>query len=86
MIRRHTVALTGLVWVSLLASSQVRSDDAEIDFNREIRPILAENCFYCHRQDGNKRKGDLRLDQRDAAVDSQAIVPFDTSASVLLQR
>lgn len=86
MIRRHTVALTGLVWISLLASSQVRSDDAEIDFNREIRPILAENCFYCHGQDGNKRQGDLRLDQRDAAVDSQAIVPFDTSASVLLQR
>ncbi len=86
MIRRHTVALTGMVWISLLASSQVRSDDAEIDFNREIRPILAENCFYCHGQDGNKRQGDLRLDQRDAAVDSQAIVPFDTSASVLLQR
>jgi len=86
MIRRHTVALTGLVWISLLASSQVRSDDAEIDFNREIRPILAENCFYCHGQDGNKRQGDVRLDQRDAAVNSQAIVPFDTSASVLLQR
>jgi len=60
--------------------------DAEIDFNRDIRPILAENCFYCHGQDGNKRQGGVRLDQREAAVDSGAVVPFDESSSVLLQR
>jgi len=86
MIRRHAVAVAGLVCLSVMAPSQVCGDDAEIDFNREIRPILAENCFYCHGQDGNKRQGGLRLDQREAAVDSAAIVPFDTSESVLLQR
>lgn len=86
MIRRHAVAVAGLVCLSVMAPSQVCGDDAEIDFNREIRPILAENCFYCHGQDGNKRQGGLRLDQREAAVDSGAIVPFDTSESVLLQR
>ncbi|MBM4022752.1 MAG: DUF1549 domain-containing protein [Planctomycetes bacterium] len=57
-----------------------------IDFNRDIRPILAENCFYCHGQDGNKRQADLRLDDRKAAVDAGAIVPGDVGASSLLER
>ena len=35
-----------------------------IDFNRDVRPILSENCFYCHGQDAAQAKGDLRLDVR----------------------
>lgn len=58
----------------------------EIDFNREIRPILAENCFYCHGQDSNKRQGDLRLDLRDSAIQPGAIVPGDAPKSKLFQR
>ena len=48
-----------------------------LDFNRDIRPILSENCFYCHGQDANKRQADLRLDMRDAAIEAGAIVPKD---------
>ncbi len=59
---------------------------AGVDFNREIRPILSENCFYCHGQDPNHRKADLRLDQRAGALEGQAFVPGDPAASELVKR
>ena len=57
-----------------------------LDFNRDVRPILSENCFYCHGQDGQKREADLRLDDRQAAIDAGAIVPGEPGASTLLER
>jgi hypothetical protein len=74
-----TVAL-----VASIGSSHV--DAQSIDFNREIRPILSENCFYCHGQDGNKRQGELRLDDRDAALKAGAITPGDLAKSTLIER
>lgn len=57
-----------------------------VDFNTEVRPILSENCFYCHGPDANKRKAKLRLDVRDDALAKKAFVPGDPAASELIKR
>ena len=58
----------------------------KLSFNRDIRPILAENCFACHGPDSAARKADLRLDRREAAVKAGAIVPGKPDESELIQR
>jgi hypothetical protein len=66
-------------------SFTARANDG-IDFNRDIRPILAENCFSCHGQDGSKRKAGLRLDEQASAIETGAVVPKDPAASELVKR
>src|SRR6188474_2664385 len=64
---------------------------ADIDFARDIRPILSDHCFACHGPDANKRKADLRLDLKDPAFGKAksgavAIVPGDLEKSELVRR
>lgn len=62
-----------------------------IDFTRQIRPILANNCLNCHGPDGAERKAGLRLDVRDVALapaesGEKAIVPGRPEQSELIKR
>ncbi|WP_189570024.1 DUF1553 domain-containing protein [Roseibacillus persicicus] len=59
---------------------------AEIDFSRDIQPLLSENCYFCHGTDPEHREADLRLDIRDDAIEAGAIVPGDPSKSEIVSR
>src|SRR5262249_23235045 len=58
----------------------------KLEYNRDVRPILAENCFACHGPDSAARKAKLRLDQRDEAIKAGVIVPGKPDDSPLVER
>ena len=74
----------------LLALAWSAMADAKVSFNREIRPILSEQCFSCHGFDAKHRKADLRLDTREGALAEndgvRAIIPGDPAKSELWKR
>ena len=68
------------------ASAGATTPPAALSFNRDIRPILSENCFHCHGPDKNHREANLRLDDRDAAIADFAWVPGSPETSEAIQR
>jgi mono/diheme cytochrome c family protein len=85
MIRRGCTIAAWSCLVSL-ALPALAADADKIGYNRHIRPILADNCFACHGPDSAARKADLRLDQRELAVEMGAIAPGKPEESALVER
>jgi mono/diheme cytochrome c family protein len=76
---------------AMLVGGGAGSTAATVDFTRDVRPILSQNCFACHGPDEHDRRGGLRLDDRDAAIaeldsGSRAIVPGRPDESELVAR
>ncbi len=76
--------------VLLLAAGAPPPDEARVDYTRDIRPILANNCLLCHGPDAKNRKGDLRLDSREGALADRggyaAVAPGKPDKSELYRR
>ena len=83
------IAWKSVGFVSTLVAvflSTAPANAQKVDYNRDVRPILSENCFTCHGPDKNHRKADLRLDIRESAISLGAIKPGDVMQSELIAR
>ncbi|MGV3660495.1 MAG: PSD1 and planctomycete cytochrome C domain-containing protein [Prosthecobacter sp.] len=75
-----------LLFTTLAAAAAEPPVPAKIEFNRDVRPILSDNCFYCHGPDPKHREADLRLDVREEAVTAKALVPGKVAESEVIAR
>src|SRR5690348_11292629 len=83
-LRNPYLASGLLCCVVLQATAHAGATPARIEFNRDIRPIITENCDACHGPDKNQRKAKLRLDVREIALARGAIVPGKPEESKLV--
>ena len=79
------------IFLCVAAARQARAGDPPpraVDFDRDIRPILADACYKCHGPDAAKRQADLRLDVRAGAFADRggtpAVVPGSPAQSAMI--
>ena len=78
---RFALAVSAVVALATAAPA-----DEKLQYNRDVRPILAENCFPCHGPDSAARKAKLRLDVREQAVEMGALAPGNPGDSEAIAR
>src|SRR5688572_26077065 len=83
---RTMIQVAGCVGLTTLHAGAADGVPETVEFNRDVRPILSDNCFYCHGPDASHRKGKLRLDVREQALAREAFVPGKPAESELVLR
>jgi cytochrome c553 len=85
-IQRGSGLATIVVCCACVPAFAADPPGGKLQYNRDVRPILADNCFACHGPDSAARQADLRLDKREIAVEMAAITPGDPESSEAIRR
>ena len=92
--RRFTSLTAGAALIALVSAVSLRASaqppaaaPAPLSFNRDIRPILANNCFACHGPDEKKRETDFHFDTKEGMfLEEGIVVPGSAAKSVLVKK
>ncbi|HIF33420.1 MAG TPA: DUF1553 domain-containing protein [Planctomycetaceae bacterium] len=82
---RETFFIRTVVVLACVCLCEANAGADDLSYNRDIRPILSDKCFFCHGPDENKREAELRLDVEESAVED-VIVPGNPEESALIAR
>ncbi|MFP6612759.1 MAG: DUF1553 domain-containing protein [Pirellulales bacterium] len=68
LVRLTKCGMLLTLWLGTCSGAQLTAADAVVQFDRDIAPILAKNCYECHGPDEKKREAGLRLDSQASAT------------------
>ncbi len=83
--------ILGPLWAIARPAEPPEDSSSRVDYNRDVRPILSDNCFKCHGPDEAERKAKLRFDKKEGALGKLAsggfaIVPGKSAESLVWKK